>query len=62
MLESLREYQSLIWDFKAFDASLRIERLNDVTQWLKEVVEWEGKFPVPTLTPYDVPVSIKIGV
>ena len=55
MLESLKEYQTLVRDFKAFDASLRIERPNDVARWLKEVVEWEGKFPVPTPTPYDMP-------
>ena len=55
MLESLKEYQSLARDFKAFDASLRIERPSDVAKWLEEVVEWEGKSPVPTPTPYDIP-------
>lgn len=55
MLESLKEYQILARDFKAFDASLRIERPNDVAEWLKEIVEWEGKFPVSTPMPYDLP-------
>ena len=59
MLESLKEYQILVRDFKAFDASLRIERPNDVARWLKEVVEWEGKFPVATPTPYDIPENSK---
>lgn len=55
MLDSLKEYQSLARDFKAFDASLRIERPDDVSEWLKEVVEWERKAPVTTPTPYDIP-------
>lgn len=57
MLESLKEYQSLVRDFKAFDASLRIERPDDVAQWLEEIVEWEGKFSPTTPTPYDIPES-----
>ena len=62
MLESLKEYQSLFRDFKAFDASLRIERPDDVAKWLEEVVAWEGKFPVKTPTPYDIPENSKFDV
>ena len=62
MLESLKEYQSLARDFKAFDASLRIERPDDVTRWLEEVVAWEGKLPLKTPTPYDIPESSKLGI
>ena len=62
ILESLKEYQSLALDFKAFDASLQIERQDDVTQWLEEVVTWEGKFPVKAPTPYDIPESSKLGI
>ena len=62
ILESLKEYQSFARDFKAFDASLQIERQDDVTQWLEEVVTWEGKFPVKAPTPYDIPESSKLGI
>ena len=62
MLESLKEYQTLVRDFKAFDASLRIERPDDVTWWLEEVVAWEGKLPLKTPTPYDIPESSKLGI
>ena len=55
MLESLKEYQVLSNEFSALDASLRIERPQEVAEWLKEIIKWESTYPLSTPTPYDAP-------
>ena len=55
MLESLKEFKILYNEFSALDASLRIERPEEVTKWLKEIVEWESTHSHSTPTPYDLP-------